>query len=291
MKKEPIKYDPKVMIEQILLNLQLGEDGIYSYDFFNSDQNEEKKLRESIASTHYENYLETLSYHHSVQVMDKEIDLFIKNIPTNGIILDVGGCWGWHWRHIKKTRPDITVLILDFIRENLIHAKAILGNYINNNIFLVHGDGTSLKFEENTFDGWWSVQALQHIPNFKKAVSEAWRVLKPGGIFANYSFNDPALTKLIYLMMGKHYHIRGNIPEQFYLERASKQQLEQIEEIFKNKCKKRYSEIFFTPDLKIKFPGKENSIVGKIDSYLSMNLPLFSWIANQQSFHTSKRSS
>jgi len=36
MKKEPIKYDPKVMIEQILLNLQLGEDGIYSYDFYSN---------------------------------------------------------------------------------------------------------------------------------------------------------------------------------------------------------------------------------------------------------------
>ena len=92
-------------------------------------------------------------------------------------------------------------------------------------------------------------------------------------------------------MMGKHYHIKGNIPGQFYLERACQQQLEQIEEIFSNKCKKRYSEIIFTPVLKIKFPGRKNSIVGKIDSYLSMNIPLFSWIARQQSFHTSKISS
>ena len=88
--------------------------------------------------------------------------------------------------------------------------------------------------------------------------------------------------------MGKHYHIRGNISGQFYLERASQQQLEQIEEIFSNKCKKRYSEIIFTP---IKFSGRKNSIVGKIDSYLSMNIPLFSWVARQQSFHTSKISS
>ena len=283
-----IKYGTKVMIEQILSNLQLGKDGIYSYDFNNSEQNDEIELRESVASHHYENYLETLSYYHSIKVMDKEIDLFIKNIPINGMILDVGGCWGWHWRRINDTRPDITVFILDFVRKNLINAKAILGNCLNNNIFLIHGDGTSLKFEENTFDGWWSVQTLQHIQNFKKVVSEAWRVLKPQGTFANYSLNNPALIKLIYLTMGKHYHIKGNIPGQFYLERASHQQLEQIEEIFSNKCKKRYSEIIFTPDLKIKFPGRKNSIVGKIDSYLSMNIPLFSWIARQQSFHTSK---
>jgi len=279
------------MIEQILLNLQLDKDGIYSYDFNNSEQKDEIQLRESISTQQYENHLEVLSYHHSIKVMDKEIDLFIKNIPINGIILDVGGCWGWHWRRINDTRPDITVFVLDFVRKNLLHAKEILGNYVNNNIFLVHGDGTSLKFEENTFDGWWSVQTLQHIPNFKKAVREAWRVLKPQGLFANYSVNDIALIKLIYFMMGKHYNIRENIPGQFYLERASQQQLEQIEEIFSNKCKKRYSEIIFTPSLKIKFPGRKNSIVGKIDSYLSMNIPLFSWIARQQSFHTSKISS
>ena len=109
-----IKYGTKVMIEQILSNLQLGEDGIYSYDFNNSEQNDEIELRESVSSQNYENYLETLSYHHSIKVMDKEIDLFIKNIPINGIILDVGGCWGWHWRRINDTRPDITVFILDF---------------------------------------------------------------------------------------------------------------------------------------------------------------------------------
>ena len=279
------------MIEHILSNLQLGKDDIYSYDFNNSEQKDEIHLRESVASEQYEDYLETLSYYHSIIVMDKEIDLFIKNIPINGIILDVGGCWGWHWRRINDTRPDITVFVLDFVRKNLLHAKEILGNYVNNNIFLVHGDGTSLKFEENTFDGWWSVQTLQLIPNFKKAVREAWRVLKPQGLFANYSVNNPALIKLIYLTMGKHYHIKGNIPGQFYMELASQQQLEQIEEIFSNKCKKRYSEIIFTPELKIKFPGRENSIFGKIDSYLSMNIPLFSWVARQQSFHTSKISS
>ena len=279
------------MIEQILSNLQLDEDDIYSYYFNNSEQIEEIKMRESFASKHYEDHLESLSNYHSIKVMDKEVDLFIKNIPINGIILDVGGCKGWHWRRINDTRPDITVFILDFVRKTLLHAKDLLGNCVNNNIFLVHGDGTSLKFEENTFDGWWSVQTLQHIPNYKKAVSEAWRVLKPKGLFANYSLNNSALIKLIYLMIGKHYPIKGNIPGFFYLEIASQQQLEQIEEIFLNKCKKRYSEIIFTPDLKIKFPGRENSIVGKIDSYLSMNIPLFSWIARQQSFHTSKISS
>ena len=276
------------MVEQILSNLQLGNDSIYSYDFKKEDQNDEIELRESVASQNFQNYIEKLSHHHSVAVMDREVDLFLKNIPLNGIILDVGGCWGWHWRRISNTRPDITVFILDFIRSNLVHAKNILGKKINHNIFLVHGEATSLIFEENTFDGWWSVQTLQHIPNFKKAVTEAWRVLKLGGKFSNYSLNNQGCINLIYKMMGRYYHTEGQVSGSYYLARASSQQCKQVEEIFSNKCKKRYSEVIFSPELNIKFPGKENSIIGKIDSYLSLTIPVFFLLARQQSFHTSK---
>jgi ubiquinone/menaquinone biosynthesis C-methylase UbiE len=279
------------MLEEILSDLRLGKDGVYSYEFKNTEQDDEIKLRESVASLNYQNYLQKLSYHHSVPVMDKEVNLFLKKIPKNGIIVDVGGCWGWHWRRISNVRPDITVFIVDFVRSNFIHAKNILGDQINDNIFLVHGDATSLIFKENTFDGWWSVQTLQHIPNFKKAVSEARRVLKPGGVFANYSLNNQALIKLIYKMRGRQYHTKGQVPGSFYLALASYEQLKQVEDIFSNRCKKRYSEVIFSPELKIKFPGKEKSIIGRIDSYMSSSMSIFSWVARQQSFHTFKISS
>ncbi|MBW1909674.1 MAG: methyltransferase domain-containing protein [Deltaproteobacteria bacterium] len=45
----------------------------------------------------------------------------------------------------------------------------MLGKLVNISIFLVHGDATSLVFNDNTFDGYWSVQTLQHIPDLKKA--------------------------------------------------------------------------------------------------------------------------
>ena len=276
------------MIEKILSKLQLGQDGIYSYEFKNIEQNVEIKLRESVASHAYQDYLHEISKHHSVPVMDREVKLFLNSIPQNGIIIDVGGGWGWHWRLVKNIRPDVIVIIVDFVRSNLIHAKNVLGDYINKHIFLVHGDATSLIFDDNTFDGYWSVQTLQHIPNFQKAINEAWRVLKPGGIFVNYSLNNQALVKLIYKILGRPYHIKGQVPDSFYLARASHEQVKLIEKIFSNSCKRRYSEVIFSPELKIKFPGKEGSIIGKLDCLLSSYTPIFSWIARQQSFHTYK---
>ena len=275
-------------IENILSCLKLGEDKIFSYDFIVVEQEEEFELRESVARKNYKDYLEEISNYHSIPVMDKEVRYFLKNIPPHGIIVDVGGCWGWHWRRIKYIRPDVFVFIVDFVRENLIHARNILGSQTNRNIFLVHGDATALIFQNNLFDGWWSVQTLQHIPNFEKAVKEAWRVLKIGGIFTNYSLNTPSFVRVIYRIMGKHYHVSGQIPDTFYLARASNEQLKTVEEIFSNDVTQRFTEILFNPDFKITSPGKKNSIIGKIDSFFSSNNGTFSWIARQQSFHTCK---
>jgi ubiquinone/menaquinone biosynthesis C-methylase UbiE len=133
---------------------------------------------------------------------------------------------------MNYVRPDVFVFIVDFVRGNLIHAKNVLGSQINKNIFLVHGDATDLIFYDNTFDGWWSVQTLQHIPNFEKAVKEAYRVLAPSGMFANYSVNVQSFVRFVYCVMGKHYHIAGQIPGTFYLARASDEQLKMIQQAF-----------------------------------------------------------
>ena len=76
----------KTMIEQILSDLESGEDGIYSYDFKNIEQDAEVKLRESVASHNYQDYLHEVSKHHSVPVMDREVTLFLSKIPKNAIM-------------------------------------------------------------------------------------------------------------------------------------------------------------------------------------------------------------
>ena len=58
--------------------------------------------------------------------MDAEIIKFTKQLKSNSIVLDLGCGWCWHWRNIHKIRPDITIVAIDFIRENFQHAKKIL---------------------------------------------------------------------------------------------------------------------------------------------------------------------
>ena len=47
---------------------------------------------------------------------------------------------------MASKRPDVSVVIIDFVRQNLIHAKNVLGSLIGNQVALLHGDATSLPF-------------------------------------------------------------------------------------------------------------------------------------------------
>ena len=63
-------------------------------------QKKEFLLRKKIAKKNYDNFFKEISLHHSFNVMDREVKKFIKLLPKNSIICDIGGSWGWHWRNI-----------------------------------------------------------------------------------------------------------------------------------------------------------------------------------------------
>lgn len=275
-------------IDKIILNSKVI-DGIYGQVVDYGSQKTELQLRTEVANRKYTNYLDEISLHHSIPVMDAEVEKFMEDIPKNGWILDVGGCWGWHWRNIHFSRPDVKIVILDLVRENLYHAKNILKDNIDKNIFLFHGNALSLEFGNNVFDGVWSVQTTQHIPNYKGVVLEVFRVLKSGGIFIDYNLNTASLTRLIYQLFGKRYHLEGDINGSFFLRRVNEKTKSVILEIFGNDFRTRNTEILFSPELGFPIGGKEKSILGKIDSLLSCYGRFWSLIARQSSFHVRKK--
>jgi ubiquinone/menaquinone biosynthesis C-methylase UbiE len=257
-----------------------------------SSQTAEIELRERVAAEHYDNYLDSLSASHSIPVMDHEVNRFLAAIPQGGLILDIGGCWGWHWRLLARTRPDVSVLIVDFVRSNLPHAKNMLGSLVGRQVVLMHADDTALPFtiDENFagFDGIWTVQTFQHIPDFDKAVSEAHRVLKNGGVFANYSLNVQPPIRWLRRLFGKDYLTKGWIEGVFWLARASKDQEESIAAIFGGTVSERWPEILYSPELRFTAAGKNGSVLGQLDALLSNNMGFLGWFARQRSFHCQK---
>ena len=172
-------------LKNLLQKQSFDFEGIYSSPIATlQDQAVEKALRESVAALRYDNYLDAISCSHSLAVMDHEVDRFLAKIPQGGLILDIGGCWGWHWRRLAMTRPDLGVLIIDFVRSNLPHARNILGDLVGDQVALMQADATALPFMVDSsfqgFDGVWTLQTFQDIPAYDKALSEAFRILRGG---------------------------------------------------------------------------------------------------------------
>tara|TARA_B100000674_G_scaffold498856_1_gene539976 strand:- start:2682 stop:3530 length:849 start_codon:yes stop_codon:yes gene_type:complete len=260
------------------------ESQIYLAPFSNDSQKSEIAFRDTVATQTYSNYLNIIAKHHSIPVMDREVERVLKNLPKHAVILDIGGCWGWHWRSIDQIRPDVKIVILDFSLQNLFFASNILKHNLNHQIFLVNGDALSLPFSTSQFDLVWSVQTFQHIPNYRIAFQEVYRVLRKGsGLFVNYTLNDAFLVRSIYRLLCKKYVLKGNVGP-MYLERSSYSQKQLLASIFRSDVRSRYSEILFTPELRFPVGSKEASLLGRIDSYLSGSSPFFSTIARQQSY-------
>ncbi len=282
-------------LESLMSNIELGPDEIYS-SIENTDfaQSTEIKLREKVASQHYDDYLSAIANSHSVTVMDYEVERFLSKLPQNALILDVGGCWGWHWRNLAEKRPDVSVVIIDFVKTNFIHAKNVLGDLVGKQVTLMHADATNLPFKIEDkflgFDGVWTVQTFQHIPDFPKAVSEAHRVLIKGGYFANYSLHITPFNRFVYMCFGKKFHIKGEVTGSYFLERANNTQLGIISNFFgAENTEDRFTESLFHPDLKLGFTGRVNSKFGIVDIWLS-KIPFFGRIFARQRVFLAKKS-
>ncbi len=268
-------------------------DGIYvsQMPVLSSGQEKEKELRKEVAMKQYDNYLAAISQSHSIPVMDHEVDRFLAKMPEGALILDIGGCWGWHWRRLASTRKDIGVLIIDFEHANLKHASKVLAPLLGTRVALLHADATQLPFATATqasgFHGVWTVQVFQHIPDFGLACKEACRVLMPGGYFMNYSLHITPFNRFVYRLFKKRFHVEGMFNNAFYLARASDQQKEIVKNIFGN-VTDRYTELFFHPDLRLSFTGRINNLLGKLDSLLGGGA-LGKLFARQRSFESIKK--
>jgi ubiquinone/menaquinone biosynthesis C-methylase UbiE len=251
-----------------------------------TSQKKEFKNRRKVAKSYYQNFYNHISDHHSIQVMDREIANLLEKIPKNSIICDIGGCWGWHWRNISLQRPDINIVIIDLVYENLLIAKKLLKKKINKQIYLVNDDICELKINKKIFNTVWTVQTLQHIPKYSNAIKNIYKIIKEDGYLYNYNLNINYFVRIIYKLFNKKYLIKG-YNNDFYLERSNKNQKKIIKKIFKNKITTRYTELLFHPDLKIK-TGTVKNLFGKIDTFLSGSLIFKKILARQEAFIVKK---
>ena len=150
--------------------------------------------RKEILNNHYENYSEdirlTKDKRHSVEYIVSR-EYFDKYIKPGDKILEVGAGTGAYSLYYASKGYNVTAI--DFIEHNL----DILKSKITDDMDIVaeQGDAVDLsRFEDNTFNVTLVLGPLYHLyedSEINKAISEAIRVTKKGGIIAiAYITND-----------------------------------------------------------------------------------------------------
>jgi len=136
---------------------------------------------EKDVETFYDNVAENYS-DYADRVCDKIIEHFIiGNIPKKTLkILDAGGGTGRFSEPLL--RKEHKVVLTELSAEMLNRAKEKLGLY--NNVEFIKNSVTNMtEFEDESFDVVIMINAiLDYCENYNKAMQEAYRILKKGGL-------------------------------------------------------------------------------------------------------------
>ena len=110
---------------------------------------------------------------------------------------DIGGGYGrLANEYLKRARK---VYIFDYSKTELKQAKEIYGDKIETKA----GDIYKLPCKDDELDGLMMVRVTHHLKDMKKAMSELYRVLKPGGVAVIEVANKRTLPKMARFVIGK----------------------------------------------------------------------------------------
>ncbi|CAL9240831.1 unnamed protein product [Arabidopsis halleri] len=126
--------------------------------------------------------------HKDATRIHEEMAVDLINVKPGQKILDAGCGVGGPMRaiaaHSKAQVTGITINEYQVQRAKLHNKKAGLDSLCN----VVCGNFLKMPFDENTFDGAYSIEATCHAPKLEEVYSEIFRVMKPGSLFVSYEW-------------------------------------------------------------------------------------------------------
>jgi ubiquinone/menaquinone biosynthesis C-methylase UbiE len=115
---------------------------------------------------------------------NKLFPIFIPYFPPSASILEIGTGQGLGAIFLAEKLKDSSFVAVDYESDMVETAIWNVNNRgLQDRIRVEWGDAVSLNFQDSSFDAVISITVLHHVPGYKKAIAEAARVLKRGGIF------------------------------------------------------------------------------------------------------------
>lgn len=116
--------------------------------------------------------------------------------PPSGIapfkLLDVaGGTGDIALRYARASGENATAVICDISPEMLgVGKRRVSDAHLDPRITCVEGNAEQLPFEDGTFDAYTIAFGIRNVTRIDKALTEAYRVLRPGGRFLCLEFSE-----------------------------------------------------------------------------------------------------
>jgi SAM-dependent methyltransferase len=119
-----------------------------------------------------------------IRSLEIVVPWIVSHLRPGDRVLDVGGGSGAYASQIVRSLP-VTVVGLD-LAEGMIRQRRE-DPLLRQNVV---GDMESLPFAAESFDALMFIASLHHLPDPRRALAEAWRVLRPGGQLFSYDPNS-----------------------------------------------------------------------------------------------------
>ncbi len=142
----------------------------------------------------------------------EEITKMLKDTPPKGEVLEMGCGSAYFLTVLRKEFPEANFKFtgIDLEKDAVDVAKPFLkpGDEI------VHGSVEDMPFTDNKFDLILYLDVIEHVGDDKKSLSEAFRVLKPGGTLIVSTPNSSALLTDTFFCeyMHDHDHMENQRP-------------------------------------------------------------------------------
>lgn len=145
-----------------------------------------------------------LSMHEAQREMERQLGRKLDLAP-GAKILDAGCGEGFMALHLAQ-EFGYEIYGIDLLDWSIKNANKNRLKAVGNRLHFAIGDYENIQFPNNTFDGVYTMETLMHASDYKKALKEIHRVLKPGGITVNFEYalddniptSDAAMWETIY---------------------------------------------------------------------------------------------
>lgn len=124
---------------------------------------------------------------------------FLPYSPPSPLVLEIGTGQGLGAIFLAERLEGSRFIAIDNEHDMVGAAiKNVRKKGLEGRIKVEWGDALSLKYPDNSFDAAVSITVLHHVPTYEKAIAEAARVLKRGGIFfiVDFDFKASVVPKL-----------------------------------------------------------------------------------------------